>query len=94
MNFNGKRYRLAVGGVSYGATIGASKAILVGRVLNINRPSDINGTFGQAQAGVTVVTGAKIARLINQNGVILEVQGHQVGLEFSLDLSGLILTLK
>ncbi len=39
------RYPLSVGGVSIGATIGASGVQLVGRAYNMRRPSDIIGTY-------------------------------------------------
>jgi hypothetical protein len=94
MRFAGRNYRLGIGGVSLGATIGASKAVLVGRAFNMRRASDIAGTYGKAEAGVAVVTGGKVARLRNEKGVVLEIRGHQVGLEFSLDLSGMVVTLR
>ena len=94
LNSGGKRYRLGVGGVSLGLTFGASKADLVGRVYNLRRPSDIAGTYVQAEAGYAVVGGRKAARLKNQNGVVLELRGRQVGLEFNLDLSGMVITMR
>ena len=94
MQFAGRTYRLGIGGVSFGATIGASKAVLVGRAVNMRRASDIAGTYGQAEGGLTVVTGGKVARLRNEKGVVLELRGHQVGLEFSLDLGGMVITLR
>jgi hypothetical protein len=94
MRFAGRTYRLGTGGVSFGATVGASRAILVGRAINMRRASDIAGTYGQGQAGLAIVTGGKVARLQNEKGVILELRGQQVGLEFALDLTGLVLTLQ
>src|SRR5262249_6691953 len=63
--YNGKRYRLGIGGVSLGATIGASKAELVGTASNLRRPSDIAGVYTAAEAGVAVAGGRKVARLRN-----------------------------
>jgi hypothetical protein len=94
MRFAGRNYRLGIGGLSFGATIGASKAVLVGRAYNMRRVSDIAGTYGQVEGGVAVVTGGKAARLRNEKGVVLELRGHQVGLEFSLDLGGMVVTLR
>jgi hypothetical protein len=94
LTLNGKRYRLSVGGVSVGATIGASKAVLVGRAYNVNSPSDIAGTYGAAEAGVAVIRGRSAVRLRNARGVVLELRGHQVGLEFSVDLSGIAIALR
>ena len=92
--FKGKRYPLNIGGVGLGATIGASKAVLVGTASNLRSPSDIAGTYGQAEAGLTVVGGGKVARLRNEKGVVLTVRGSQVGFEFSLDLSGMVVSLR
>lgn len=94
LRFDGRRYPLSVGGASFGASIGASKARLAGRVTNIRRASDVAGTYGAVGAGGAVVRGAKVVRLRNEKGAILELQGRQVGLEFSVDLSGLVIGLR
>jgi hypothetical protein len=85
---------VSIGGVSLGATIGASEARMRGRVYNLRRPSDINGAYSAAEAGVAIVGGGKAARLRNGNGVLLVVSGAQVGLELALDLSGMTINLQ
>jgi lipid-binding SYLF domain-containing protein len=90
----GKSYPVEIGGVSLGATIGFSKAELIGEVLNIKQPSDIEGVYTAGQAGVAVAGGSKVAELKNSKGVVLKVKGKQIGLEFSLDLSGMEIKLK
>jgi hypothetical protein len=94
LKFKGKKYPVSIGGISLGATIGVSKAELVGEVYNLKKPGDIEGTYGAGQAGVAVVGGAKVAELKNSNGVLLKVKGKQVGLELALDLSGMEISLK
>jgi hypothetical protein len=94
LRFGGKDYALKIGGVSLGATIGASKAELIGTAENINKPSDIAGTYTAVQAGLAAAGGAKTTQLKNSKGVILKLKGKQVGLEFSLDLSGMQISLK
>ena len=94
LKFKGKKYPLSIGGVSVGATIGASKAELIGEVYNLKQPSDIEGTYAAGQAGVAVAGGAKVAELKNSKGVVLKVKGKQVGLELALDLSGMEVSLK
>lgn len=94
LKFGGKSYPLEIGGVSLGATIGFSKAELVGEVLNIKQASDIEGVFSATQAGIAVAGGSKVAELQNSKGVVLKVKGKQIGLEFSLDLSGMEIKLK
>ena len=94
LKLGGKSYPLSIGGVSLGATIGFSKAQLIGTVRNISQPSDIEGTFSAGTAGVAVAGGPKVAELKNSKGVELSVKGQQVGLEFSVDLSGMEIKLK
>ena len=45
LRFDGKRYRLRIGGVSLGATFGAASAEFVGRVRNLRKPQDIAGNY-------------------------------------------------
>lgn len=93
LEFQGRRYRLATGGLDYGLLFGASKTVLRGRVRNIWRPSDVAGVYGAAGAGLAVGAGARAIVLTNQKGAILELAGHQVGLMANLDLSGLAISL-
>jgi hypothetical protein len=90
----GKQYPLRIGGVSLGATIGASKAELIGRAYNLTNPEDIAGTYTAMEASVAVAGGGKVAKLKNSRGVVLEVQGRQVGAMFSIDLSGMEIALE
>ena len=94
LKIDGKSYPLSIGGVSLGATFGFSKAQLIGEVKGLKQPSDIEGTYTAGGAGVAVAGGAKAAVLKNSKGVELNVKGAQVGLEFSLDLSGMEIKLK
>lgn len=92
--FKRKRYPLVVGGVGFGASLGFSKAQLTGRVMNIRRASDVAGRYTAGEAGLTVIGGGKAARLTNERGVVLELAGPQVGLEVTLDLSGMEIALR
>jgi hypothetical protein len=94
LNFHGRSYRLGIGGLSYGLTFGGSQTYLHGRVSNIYRPSDIEGVYGAAGAGATVIRGPQAIVLTNQNGAVLELSGNQTGLMVNLDLSGLALSLR
>ena len=94
LRFHGRNYPLSIGGLSYGFTIGASETRFRGRVTNIRRPSDIEGVYAQAGAGVAAVRGAQAVVLTNQNGAVLTLSGEQAGLIVSADLSGLALTLR
>jgi len=93
LRFKGKDYRLRVGGISAG-TIGVASADLVGTASNLRTAADIAGTYTAVGASVAVAGGAKTARLQNSNGVILVLRGAQVGLELSLNLSGVSISLE
>jgi hypothetical protein len=92
--FKGRRYPLSVGGLSLGATIGASKADLVGRAYNLRRASDIAGTYTAVGAGVTAGGGAAGIRLQNAKGVVLDLRGRNIGLEFNASMSGVQISLR
>ena len=94
LDFRGRRYGLATGGLDYGLVFGGSKTVLHGRVSNIGRPSDVAGVYAAAGAGLTVGRGARGIILTNQKGAVLELTGRQVGLMANIDLSGLAITLK
>jgi hypothetical protein len=91
--FHGRTYPLSVGGLSVG-TFGAATADVVGRAFNLRRAQDIVGTYTAVGAGVAIAGGATAARLRNQNGVVIEVRGRQIGLEASLNLSGMSVAMR
>jgi hypothetical protein len=93
LHFQGHNYPLSIGGVSVG-TIGAASADLVGRASHLSRPDDIVGTYTSVSASVAVAGGGKVARLQNSKGVVLELQGRQVGAELSLSLSGMTVSMR
>jgi hypothetical protein len=93
LTFRGRNYPLSIGGLSYGLTFGGSQTYLRGRVSNIFRPQDIEGVYGAAGAGGTVIRGPQAIVLANQKGAVLELSGVQTGLMLNLDLSGMALSL-
>jgi len=93
LRFANRSYPLSVGGVSVG-TLGVSQTDLVGRAYHLRRPEDIVGTYTAVGAGLAVAGGARVARLRNANGVVLELRGRQVGFEVSIDLSGMNVSMR
>ena len=93
LHFQGKAHPLSIGGVSVGATAGVSKAELIGEVHNLNRVEDIEGTYRALQAGFALGGGDKITQLENARKVRLDVRGKQIGIELSLDLNGMEISL-
>jgi hypothetical protein len=94
LSFRGRTYPLSIGGLSYGFTFGGSQTFLRGTVTNINDPRDIEGVYGAAGAGGTIIRGPQAIVLTNQKGAVLNLAGEQTGLMVNLDLSGMGLTLK
>ena len=92
--YKGKTYNLGVGGVSLGASIGISKASLVGEVYNLNNVADIAGTYSAVSGSAVLAAGGSVAELQNSKGVQLRVSGNAMGLEISIDLAGLQISLK
>ena len=87
LTFQGRTYPLRIGGINIGV-IGASGGTLVGPARNLNHASDIVGTYTAVGAGIAVAGGARVMRMQNSNGVILELQGMQAGFEANAGLSG------
>jgi hypothetical protein len=93
LNFKGRNYRLSIGGINVG-TIGASAVDLVGTASNLRTAADIVGTYTQGSAALAVVGGARVATLQNANGVVIRVRGPAIGLEASLSLSGMTISMQ
>ena len=77
-----------------GLTIGLSKVNLVGEVRNLRKISDIAGTYSGVGASAALGGGANNVVAANEKGVQLVMRGRQVGLEASLDLGGMTISLK
>jgi hypothetical protein len=92
LTFHGKKYKLGVDGVDVG-TIGIAEAHLVGNAYNLRRATDIAGTYDLANASIAIGGGSKVARLENGKGVVLELSGEQTGLEATLGLGGMTISL-
>jgi hypothetical protein len=91
--FRGSQFPLRVGGISAGALIGVSATDLVGTAVNLHSPGDIAGIYSAIGAGMSVAGGRSTAQLSNANGVVLRLHGRQVGFSFSIDLSGMSISL-
>jgi hypothetical protein len=93
LNFQGRNYQLSIGGINVG-TIGASAVELVGTAENLRTAADIAGTYSQGSAALAIVGGGRVAELQNQNGVVLKVSGPAIGLEASLSISGMTVSMQ
>jgi lipid-binding SYLF domain-containing protein len=94
LNFRGQRYRLGIGGLSYGFTFGASETRFHGTVSNIRSARDVAGVYAAGNVGAAIGRGAQAIVLTNQNGAVLTLTGSSVGAIVSADLNGLALTVQ
>lgn len=94
LTYQEKEYPFTIGGIRLGATVGISTADLEGTVYDLKDPKDIEGEYRAAQAAVAFIAGEKVWRLRNDNRVLVRLQGKQKGLDLSLDLGGMTITLK
>ena len=89
----GATIRCGIGGINAGAIIGASAADLVGTARDLRQPGDIAGIYSAIGAGLAIAGGRQGATLQNANGVVLSLHGRQMGLMFSINLSGMSISL-
>lgn len=94
LTFKGNRYPLSVGGVSAGATIGASGAELIGVAHHLHDVHDIEGVYSAIGAGLAIAGGGQAAQLSNARGVVLQLRGRKIGFMLSINLSGMQISLK
>ena len=92
LHFQGRPYPLRVGGVSVGP-FGAPRVDLFGRAYNMRTAASIHGTYSAAITGAASGSGAKVVRLQNWQGVVLELRGRG-GVKPSVDLNGIQISLR
>ena len=93
LTFRGSTYQLTIGGVDIGS-IGITSVQLEGTANNLQSAADIAGKYNAAGAGATIGAGSRTATLQNEKGVVLKLRGVQTGLQASLGLSGMTITLQ
>jgi hypothetical protein len=93
LTYAGKTYQLSVGGLSLGS-VGFASVELSGTATNLRAATDIAGKYSAAGAEATLIAGKQAATLQNEKGVVLHLSGVQAGLQISLGLDGMTLTLQ
>src|SRR3954451_17040960 len=83
LSLGGRVYPFSAGGIGVG-TIGASAVEFVGRAYNLHSPYDLDGSYSAVGAGAALVGGVRVTRLRNAKGVVLALQGGQVGLQLNV----------
>lgn len=92
--FRGKTYPIRIAGLSAGFTFGGARADLIGNAYNLRSPYDIEGTYTQGEFGIAIAGGGRAVQLRNSRGVLLALRGRQIGLQISLDLSGMQISMR
>ena len=93
VRYRGVNYPIEVGGVKLG-TIGVNSYDVSGRVYNLRRLSDIEGSYAAAEASATAGAGAGGLDLTNDKGVEIRASSTSAGLQLTLGAGGMTITLK
>jgi hypothetical protein len=72
---------------------GVKQTSIVGKVYNLKKLEDFEGTYSKAAAGITVGGGVGAATMSNQNGVIINLTGTSAGVDVRLAASGMSIQL-
>lgn len=92
--FRDQIYPFRIGGISGGLTFGGSSTDLVGTARNMHKPTDIEGIYSAIGAGIAVGAGGRAIQMQNAKGVVLTLQGKQLGVAFDFDLSGMTVSIQ
>ena len=93
LTYKGKDYPFKVEGLSVG-DVGVTKADAVGKVYNLKKMSDFNGTYTSAAAQGTLGGGAGVSTMKNQNGVVINLESTTQGVNVKLAGEGVKFTLE
>jgi hypothetical protein len=95
LRFKRRTYPLVISGMSGGFTFGGSESRLTGKIANIRRPSDIEGSYTSATGGAAIgYQGQQSITLSNEKGAVLQLTGTQAGLMLNADLGGMSIQLQ
>ena len=92
LNFQGKDQAFKVKGLSVGE-IGITKAEATGRVFNLKKLEDFDGTYVAGTEG-TIAAGAGETAMKNKKGVVIYVSPLTKGVNFKLAVEGVNFTLE
>ena len=91
--FQGTTIPITVAGASVGLSIGAAATDYIGEVYGLASPYDIEGSYAATKASYAAAGGESFVSLQNARGVEIQLRGKQLGLEISLDLSGIFISI-
>jgi hypothetical protein len=91
--YHGVKYPIDVSGLKVG-TIGVNSYDVDGRVYNLHRISDIQGTYASGEASATAGGGSGGIDMTNGAGVEIRATSVSSGLQLTLGPGGVTITLK
>ena len=89
---NGSQHHFKMSGLDVVA-VGMKQASVVGKVYNLKKIEDFEGTYSKATAGISVGGGAAASTMQNQHGVVINLTGTGQGIDVRLAASGMKITL-
>jgi hypothetical protein len=93
LTLKGKDYPFKVGGLSVG-DVGITKAEAEGKVYNLKKLEDFNGTYVSAAAEATLGVGAGATAMKNKEGVVIHLRPKTKGVNLKLAGEGVKFTLE
>jgi len=93
VRYHRRNYPVTVSGIRFGAIIGATSAVMSGRISNLTSLGDVEGSYTSIGASASMGRGKNYQQFKNEHGVHLELYGFQDGLEMSLDVGGMMIRL-
>ena len=93
LTLKGKEYPFKVGGLSV-LDVGITKAEAEGKVYNLKKLEDFNGTYVSAAAAATLGVGAGATTMKNGNGVVIHLFPKTKGVNLKLAGEGVKFTLE
>ena len=90
---DGSKYRFSVENLKVGA-VGISSVQAVGKVYNLKGVAEFEGNYVTAEAGLVIGGGASGLTMKNQNGVVINLQSTQAGINITLGPGGMAIKLK
>jgi hypothetical protein len=93
LSFQGRNYKFSISGLSV-LDVGIAKLNAVGDVYNLDKASDLAGTYVAGEAGFALAGGADVMALRNQNGVVITLSAVQEGAKLDLGPAGLSIAMQ
>jgi len=93
LTMNGKDHPFKVGGISV-LDVGVTNAVAEGKVYNLKKLEDFNGTYVSAAAAATLGVGAGATAMKNEKGVMIHLFPKTKGVSLKLAGEGVKFTLE